>query len=49
MTNLILIICQDQKDFKLLRSSCSINEILEAMTNSTTGLIILWSKYNSVF
>ena len=29
---------QEQKDFKLLRSSCSMQEILEAMRNPNTGL-----------
>ena len=29
---------QDQKEFKLLRSSCSIQDILSALTDSNTGI-----------
>ena len=39
-----LFIEQDQKDFRLLRSSCSLGEILEAMKNPNTGLSFLSCK-----
>merc|ERR1719378_1515539 len=32
---------QDQKDFKLLRSSCTIQEILDAMLSPSTGLTFI--------